>query len=159
MKSLSLPSILKRELNYSPFVSFDTLFEEILKDTDKHSSNYISTFGKQTYPKVNIIEEDDKIIIHAGVPGLTSEDIKICVEDDILTLSGNKADEQLSTDKGTYLKRELHRSSFRKSWYLGENIDQSSITASTKDGILSIFLTKKIATSNKKREISISQLP
>lgn len=155
----SLPTILKRELNHSPFVAFDRLFEELLRSAGNVPAANISMLGKQTYPKVNVVEEDDKLLLSAAVPGMTKEDVSVDVENtvegDVLTISGGKQEETSEEDSPVYLKRELHKSSFRRSWCLGDNLDGDNIKATVKDGILSVEIFKKVPDSKKKRTIEV----
>lgn len=153
----NLPAILRREFAQSPFVSLDTFFEEALNSFPNINAPTVSALSKSNYPKVNIVEEDDKIVINAAVPGLTKEDINIEIEEDVLTISGEKQEEDsCCTDEAhSYLKRELHRSSFRRGWILHESLDQNKISAEVKEGILSIIIPKLVADSAKKKTIKV----
>ena len=140
----NLPAILRREFASSPFVSLDNFFEEALRSFPTVNIPTVSALAKSSYPKVNIVEEKDKVIINAAIPGLAKEDINIDIEEDVLTISGSKQEEEC-TDADcdiNYLKREIHKSSFRRGWILNDNLDQDNITAEAKDGILSIIIPK-----------------
>jgi len=101
-------------------------------------------FEKGSYPKVNIIDFSEKIVIEAEVPGLDKSDVNVEVESNVLTILGNKAVnvERDSNQTGTYLRRELKRSSFRRSFTLGDNISKDTIDAKFENGILLVTLHK-----------------
>jgi HSP20 family protein len=152
----SLPAILQREFNHSPFLSFDTLFEEALKSFPNIGPQTLSVLSRQSYPKVDILDQPDNVLLIAAVPGLTKKDLSVEIEDGTLTISGNKQ-KVLDTEDGDsgFLKRELHRSSFRRSWLLSENLDQEAIEASVKDGLLTVKLPKLTPEVRTKKKIKI----
>ncbi len=157
----NLPTILRRELHTSPLTPFDKLFDEMLDSVfpkSAHNSVFCGTYAKAAYPKVNVVEENDKILMEAAVPGLTKKDITLEVEDNTLTISADKQDANLRSKDGvdgTYLKRELHYSSFRRSFEM-TNLDHDKITASVKDGILRIEIPKLIADDERSKKIRIT---
>lgn len=111
---------------------------------------------KGSYPKLDIVEYNDKVLIETEVPGLTKNDIKLCVKDEVLTISGGKrVSEKKSSDDGVYITRELKKSEFSRSVRLGDNIDKTKIDASFKDGILLITLPKIKEEEIKEEEINI----
>jgi HSP20 family protein len=83
-------------------------------------------------------------VIEAEVPGLDKSDVNVEVESNVLTILGNKAVnvERDSNQTGTYLRRELKRSSFRRSFTLGDNISKDTIDAKFENGILLVTLHK-----------------
>jgi HSP20 family protein len=114
---------------------FDRIFDEFFA---------VDFFEKGSYPKVNIIDFSEKIVIEAEVPGLDKSDVNVEVESNVLTILGNKAVnvERDSNQTGTYLRRELKRSSFRRSFTLGDNISKDTIDAKFENGILLVTLHK-----------------
>jgi HSP20 family protein len=125
---------------------FDRIFDEFFAaNVPSFSQDFgVDFFEKGSYPKVNIIDFSDKIVIEAEVPGLDKSDVNVEVESNVLTILGNKAVnvERDSNQTGTYLRRELKRSSFRRSFTLGENISKETIDAKFENGILLITLHK-----------------
>lgn len=133
-------SALKNEM-LSGFDSFfDSFFDEAFPAFSNDFRKHI--IQKGSYPKVNVIEMDDNVIIEAAVPGMQKEDISIEVDDkDILTISGQS--QQVSEYKDRYLKQEIKRSKFSRSFSLaGENLRIDEITAECIDGILKIQIPK-----------------
>lgn len=124
---------------------FSNIFDDMIKDAfpEFYKKSGIS-FIKGSYPKVNIIEFEDKAVIEAEIPGLTKEDISIKVtkkdKDNILTISGQKQDRNFEEGDITYC--ELKHSAFSRSFQLNDNIDCTKIDAEFKNGILDITLKK-----------------
>ena len=100
---------------------------------------------KTSYPRVDIVEEDDKIIITAEIPGLTKDQISVELVDGILRIKGEKREE--SEDKSKkYIYRELKHSSFCRSFVVGDHIDKETIGASFENGVLKVTLKKTVPT-------------
>ena len=86
-------------------------------------------------PAVNILENEDEYKVEMAVAGLTKEDFKIHVNDN---------DELVvSSEKGTYLRREFSYSQFRQSMLLPDDVDKEHISAKVEHGVLTIDLPKK----------------
>lgn len=124
--------------------AFDSMFDKIIQTNFPQFSQEfgVDLFAKGSYPKVNITDYDDKVVITAEVAGLTKEDVDIEYKDGILTVSGAKA--QDSEDTGVVVLRELKRSSFKRSWNVNEEIlDCSKAKATFHNGVLDLTLPKK----------------
>jgi HSP20 family protein len=98
---------------------------------------------------VDIREEDDAFYVDAEVPGLAAEDVKVDVENNVLTLSGERKVEQEETE-GTYRRVERQYGSFTRSFSLPETVDADSVSADLKDGVLELRLPKKEAPAARK---------
>jgi len=110
----------------------------------------VDLFSKGSYPKVNITDFNDKVTITAEVAGLTKEEVDIDYKDGVLTISGNKANNQ-DTDGGTIMHRELKRSAFKRSWTVNQDLlDCTKAKAKFNDGVLELMIPKlqpKVETS------------
>jgi HSP20 family protein len=98
---------------------------------------------------VDIREEDDAFHVDAEVPGLSAEDVKVDVEKNVLTLSGERNVEKEETE-GTYRRVERQYGSFTRSFTLPETVDTDNISADLKDGVLALRLPKKEAPTPRK---------
>ncbi len=67
---------------------------------------------------------------------------KVEVEQNVLTVSGGKSKNVTDSQGGKYIRRELKRSSFRRSFTLGDNIEKDTVSATFENGILLITLNK-----------------
>tara|TARA_R110000744_G_C19081273_1_gene531302 strand:+ start:163 stop:627 length:465 start_codon:yes stop_codon:yes gene_type:complete len=122
---------------------FDKIFDTMMDTHYPEVTNQIGVNPHQgsAYPKVNVYEYDEKIGIVAEIPGLTKKQLNVEVEDNILTISGDK--HGIWEEEGAkVLRRELKASSFKRSFTLGEQLDGENIDANFKDGILSIEIPK-----------------
>jgi HSP20 family protein len=115
----------------------------------------VKPFQGTAYPKVNVYEYDDKIGIVAEIPGLDKKQLKVEVEDSVLTISGDK--HSVADDEGAkVLRRELKASSFKRSFELGELLDGDKVSAKFKDGILSVSIPKSEPETPKRNFVKIS---
>ena len=114
------------------------------------SFDYNNTFS----PKIDISEDEKNIYFEAEIPGLKKEDIKISLENNILTVKGEK---QISEDKKqkTLIRNESIYGSFTRSFTLHEEIDPDSANAEFENGILKIVLEKAVHKAVKERQIQI----
>jgi HSP20 family protein len=124
--------------------TFDKMFDEITRSTFPEVFKHIGAepFGKAAYPKVNVISHENSVTIEAELAGFTKEDINIEVNEGVLTVSGGTSQATENTDKSVYLLRELKRSSFSRSFTLGDQLDVSTVDASFDNGLLIISIQK-----------------
>ena len=121
---------------------FDKMFDEIVTSAFPQINETVGVnpFGNTAYPKVNVYEYDDKVGIIAEIPGLDKKNVSVEVEENVLTISGDK--HGFEDDGGKCITRELKHSSFKRSFNLGEQLDGDEVSANFKDGILSINIPK-----------------
>ena len=119
-------------------IPFDKVFDKMLETNFPEVIDQVGVtpYSNSAYPKVNVYEYDDKVGIVAEIPGLSKKQIKVDVEDNILTISGDKHS-VWDDAKAKVLRRELKQSSFKRSFTLGELLDGDDISANFKDGVLS----------------------
>lgn len=106
-------------------------------------------------PKLDVAELKDKYEIKAELPGMDEKDINLSIDDGILTLSGEKNEENEDKHKGYYLK-ECSYGTFSRSIKLPDNIADDKIEAKFKKGVLFIDMPKKESSLPKSRKIEIS---
>ena len=102
---------------------------------------------------VDIREEDDRFYVDPEVPGLAAEDVKVDIEKNVLTLSGERKVEKEETE-GTFRRVERQYGSFTRSFTLPETVDTENISADLKEGVLALRLPKKDAPTP--RSISVN---
>lgn len=130
----------------------ETFFENDFPNFGKSMSRFMMG---TTIPSANIKENDENFQIELGIPGVNKEQIKIDLEDDVLTISSEQKEEK-TEEKDNYTRREFNYSSFSRSFYLPDIVDSDKISAEYKDGILNIVIPKKesvIRKSQKRIEI------
>jgi len=118
---------------------FDRLFDDFFT-----ASIGPSFYSKGSFPKVDVVEYDNKYVLEADVGGLAKDDVSVELEGDILVIRGGKRakDESTNTQKGRYLYKEIKRSSFTRSFSIGEGIDKSGVKADFDNGVIKIDLPK-----------------
>jgi len=140
-----LPTITKRA--FRPFSMpnfFDDDFFPVL--TSRTSS----------MPSVNIREDDKFYTLELAVPGIDKKDLKIDINEDVLTISSETKNESEENRDG-YKRKEFSFTSFCRSFYIPENVNKEKIEASYKDGILAVDLPKEEEEKHKiTRQIKIS---
>ena len=140
------------------FSPLDTLFDKVFSESFPELSKEIgiNPFQQNAYPKCDIINFDDRIEIVAEVPGLTKEQITIDVDGDVITLKGEKSSKTQEKEGGTYLRREVKRSSFLRSFTADSKIfNLDKVKAKFEDGVLELHIPKRETEQPKKRTISI----
>ncbi len=122
--------------DYVP-TTFSNMIDRFFADNVARSGGSAFTF----VPRVDVIEEEKSFDIHMAVPGMNKEDFKIDLNDNYLTISGER---KYSREKKENLYRsvETQYGSFSRSFSLPENVDGSKISAQYKDGILLVSVPK-----------------
>ena len=139
MKAVTLyrPSVLENALS-----GFDRYMESFFGDNFLSPSDRI--FNR--LPSVDVRETEKSYIIEAELPGFEEKDIQIRLDGSNLTIESKKAEERNEDSKageGNYLIRERRISSFSRSFKLPENADPNGVSASFKNGILSLEINKR----------------
>jgi HSP20 family protein len=107
-------------------------------------------------PAVNIKEDEKHFGLELAVPGIDKKDLKIDINDDVITVASETKNESEESRDG-YKRKEFSYTSFCRSFYIPENVDRESIEANYKDGILTVSLPKLKEEKNKiTREVKIS---
>jgi HSP20 family protein len=88
-------------------------------------------------PAIDVERDDGNLVIHADVPGIKPEEVKIEIQDDILTVSGEHEERKEQNDKN-YLRRERRYGSFSRSMALPAGVDAKEIKATTRDGVVEV---------------------
>ena len=142
------PHTRNRRENRVPSFFNDSWFEDFFKPL----RTYENEDGYCFQPSVDVLEDEDKYVLKADLPGVDKKDVKIEYKNGVLTISGEKKSED-EEKKEKYYRRERCYGSFRRSFNVGDGIDTGKIKADYKDGILSLSLPKK--EEEKAREIQI----
>ena len=101
---------------------------------------------------MDLVETEDHFVLRADLPGMSEEDVKIEVEDRVLTISGERKAEHEETKEG-YHRVERAFGAFSRSLTLPEGIDAEAVTATFDRGVLEIRIPKP--EERKPRKISI----
>jgi HSP20 family protein len=131
-----------------------------LAQMQKNMNRMFSTFWGEDgdwslaswYPSVDISEGKDEFVVKVELPGVSRNDVKITLQENVLTISGEKKHESESRDRN-YHRVERSYGSFSRSFRMPSLVKGDKIDAHYKDGILTINLPK--AEEAKSKEIEI----
>jgi len=104
--------------------------------------------------RVDVSEDENSIFIDADMPGLKKEDVKISMDEDVLTICAERTHEE-EEKKKDYHRIERSYGSMSRSFTVGENVDADNIDASYDNGVLHIALPKKEPVEKVKKEIAV----
>lgn len=110
---------------------------------------------KRSMPSVNIVEREGHFELHLLAPGYVKEDLKIQVENDVLTISAEKKTEELSGNE-RYTRREFALQAFSRSFRMPEKVNIDGLQASYVNGVLTVSIPKAEEAKPKVREIGIN---
>ena len=140
-----LPTIMRK--SFRPFYMPNVFDDELFPALQTRSSSM---------PAVNIREDEKKYSLELAVPGIDKKDLKIDINEDVLTISSETKNETEENKEG-YKRKEFSYSSFCRSFYIPENVDRDHIEANYKDGILTVGLPKQEEEKSKiTRQVKIS---
>jgi HSP20 family protein len=139
------------------------------KDIQEFEQRLASTFGRAVAkhngeeaittadwaPLVDITEDDKEFLVKAELPGLKKEEIKVTVENGVMTISGErKIEKEEKTKKCHRIERSYGK--FERSFSLPDKADGLNLNADFKDGILQVHLPKTEKPASKTLEVKIS---
>jgi HSP20 family protein len=112
-----------------------TSFSNII---DRFFNESMARSGGSTFvPKVDILESEKAFELQVAAPGLSKEDFKIELNDNLLTVSGERKFRDEKKEKNFY-SLETNYGAFSRSFALPENVDSAKITANSNNGILEL---------------------
>jgi HSP20 family protein len=106
-------------------------------------------------PLVDILETENELVLHADVPGVELKDIDIQIENDTLTLKGERKFEKEEKDKGFH-RLERSYGSFVRYFTIPETVDSENVKADYQNGVLTVTLPKKEVAKPKAIKVQIS---
>ena len=138
-------------IGYNPFRAMDEFEKRIFREP---FAPY-NVASKGVVFKTDIKEEDGKYVLEADMPGFNKEDIKLDVDNDILTISAERHSEHEDKDKaGNYIRCERSYGKYSRSFDVSA-IDSEKITATYDNGVLTLDMPKKEELIPKKHGITI----
>jgi HSP20 family protein len=141
-KVMSLVRFKKNNAVLNPF--FDDIF----------GSEWLDNRPGFNTPSANVKETENKFEIELAVPGFEKSEVKVELNDKVLTISSEREEKNEEKDE-KFSRREFKYSSFSRSFRLPENVQESEIKANFKNGVLSIEIPKAIEVK-KVKSIEIS---
>lgn len=105
-------------------------------------------------PAMDLVETADDFVLRADLPGVKEEDVKIELEENVLTLSGERKAEHEERKEG-YYRVERSSGSFARSLTLPEGVDAAAVNAKFENGVLEVRIPKPEQRKPRKVEISV----
>lgn len=142
-------------VRYDPFRELKTLQDEMTR----LFTGAAPAFSREEImngawsPRVDIYEDKDKMILEAELPGMTSDDFDISVENNVITLKGERKFEK-KTEGDNYHRVERAYGSFSRSFTLPQTVTADGAVADFDNGVLKISLPKREEVKARKIEIT-----
>jgi HSP20 family protein len=114
--------------------------------------------ARRWIPAMDLVETDDHFVLRADLPGLSQGDVDLSLEDNVLTLSGERKSEQEERREG-YYRVERATGSFSRSLTLPEGVDGDAISATFDKGVLEVRIPKPEQRKPRKLQISVGDAP
>ncbi len=130
---------------------FDRFFNEPFGE-DAGTPSELAPVNRSWLPPVDIYETEEAFVATADLPGLSKDDIEVALEDNVLTVSGERSYKK-NGDDGNFRRVERAYGSFRRSFTLPTGVDAAKVDASFKDGVLTLTMPK--SETAKARKISV----
>ena len=145
-------------VRWDPFRELEDMSERLNRVFSRPS---LRTSGKENLtvadwmPTVDISETEGEYLIKAELPEVRKEDVKVTVENGVLTLQGERRQEK--EEKGKRFHRvERSYGSFVRRFTLPESVDESSVKAEYKDGVLNLHLPKSEKVKPKAIDVKVA---
>jgi HSP20 family protein len=146
---------------FSLYNDWDRNFEELRRqvsqllddfDTDLPTPSLFS--GNRTWPRMNLADAGEKLVLTAEVPGLSEKDVTVAFEQDVLAITGER---QIRSPEGYAVHRqERGHFKFARSLAMPCKIDAEKATATVRNGVLTVVLPKAPEAQPKRIEVRSS---
>ncbi len=140
---------------WEPFRELVSMRDDMDRFFDTFFGSGQGDLGNYWKPAIDIEESNGNLMVRAEIPGMAKEDIKVSVQDDMLTISGERTRENEKKDK-TVHRIERCYGQFRRMIRLPATVDADKVKATYKDGVLHITLPKPESLKPKHIEIDIN---
>ena len=146
---------------FDPFALVGTtLFNDLNRLFDDPTVESRPTLDSWT-PRVDIAETDDSYVVRAELPGIDPDSIDVTVEQDVLTISGNRSFdsgvEESETETMRYRRREIVEGSFVRKIRLRAEVDTNEVVATSANGILEVTVPKQPAELPRKVTVAVQR--
>jgi HSP20 family protein len=146
-----MPSALTR---WEPFAELGELRSRLDRVFDELWDGRTLAAGKRVFrPPIDVVRENGNLVLRADVPGIKPDEVKVEIEDDVLTVSGEHREKREEEGKH-YIYRERSYGSFERSLALPPGVEAKDIKATTHDGVVEV--TVRLPAEAKKEKITIT---
>lgn len=142
----------RNETKLNPFEAFERDVRRLFDDF--FALEPVDLFDSAWVPSIDIEEDEKSIHVKAEIPGIDQKDLSVNLEDNVLTISGEKKEERKEENK-RYVLAERRFGSFKRSISLPDEVKADSAKASFKNGVLTINFEKKEVSHPKRITINV----
>jgi HSP20 family protein len=130
-------------IRWEPTRELNTIQQEMnrLFGTFLDSPTAATSVARRWVPAMDLVEEGEEYVLKADLPGLDEQDVKIELDDRVLTISGERSSHQEERKDG-YYRYERSSGSFNRSLTLPEGVDPDAIRATFDKGVLEVRIPK-----------------
>ena len=151
-----------RVIKWEPFRDMDDVFNRFFADTLRRfpmqsgagTNREGAQAAREWAPLADVSESEAEYVIKAEVPEVRKEDVSVTVQDGVLTLSGERKQEQRDENERVH-RVERFYGSFARRFALPENADEQGIRAECRDGVIVIHIPKQKQVEQQPRQIQI----
>jgi HSP20 family protein len=150
-----------RVIKWEPFRDMDDMFNRLFADTLRRfpmqgggAPGNDGLQSREWAPLADVSENDGEYVIKAELPEVRKEDVNVTVQDGVLTLSGERKQEQREENERVH-RIERFYGSFARRFALPENADEQGIRAECRDGVIVIRIPKQKQVEQQPRQIQI----
>jgi HSP20 family protein len=144
-------------VRWEPFAEMDSLFNRLMPSMLSRWPSRLGSSNGGTVewaPSADISETDKEYLIRAELPAVKREDVKVTVDDGMITIEGER--KQLKEDKNEKMHRiESFHGHFTRSFSLPESVDENAIRCESKDGVLTVHIPKAQAPKTQPKQIKV----
>lgn len=131
----------------------DDFFENLLASNLSRDDSYITTSAWKL--AVDLKEEDNRYVVFADIPGVSPDDINVSVENNVLTISGERNHES-KTNKDGYTRLEREHGSFNRQFKLPDTANSSDVVAKFNHGVLEVSIPKQEVSNPKRIQVKVN---
>jgi HSP20 family protein len=124
---------------YDPVGEMNQVFDNMLGGLMRRSGGQQRSEVAEWAPAIDVVTENGDLVVKAELPGVKQEDVDITLQDNVLTVSGQRKAEQ-EEERGGYYVRERRYGSFSRSLTVPEGVDESKIHARYENGVLKVTI-------------------
>ena len=145
-----------RVIKWEPFRDIDDAFDRFFAETVRRwpQAGSERRAAPEWAPAADVSETDAEYLIKADLPDVRKEDVSITVQDGVLTLAGERRQEQREESERVH-RVERFYGSFARRFALPENADEQGISAECRDGVIAIRIPKQKQVEQQPRQIRI----
>ncbi|MBF0121953.1 MAG: Hsp20/alpha crystallin family protein [Candidatus Omnitrophica bacterium] len=142
----------------NPFWEFEKFHRDMSRifdqgisgDTDQDVSLWAGAWS----PAVDVMDQKDAILVKADLPGLTKDDIDVVIENNVLSIRGEKKHRE-EQKEGDVIRSERYYGSFHRAFTLPSTVDAQKVQAKFQDGVLELQIAKKEEAKPKQIKVDV----